>query len=83
MATIVNDQKFLYMGDPTTQLAYPHGYAMIDSINGETGGQRWRRSADARRSSLKALSRVTVSGTVRNAGEPDRFDVQRRRCSCA
>ena len=63
----VNDAKYLYMGDPTTQLAYPRGYARVDSINGEpvdsVGG--------APRSNpivLKAMSRVAVSGTIRNAG---------------
>lgn len=61
-----NDQKFFYMGDPTMHLVYPRGYAVIDSINGErmdsvAGGPRTTPVT------LKALSRVTVSGTVRNA----------------
>jgi hypothetical protein len=62
----INDQKFFYMGDPTTELAYPHGYAVIDSINGQTvdsvGGAP--RSAPV---VLKALGRATVSGTIHNA----------------
>lgn len=61
-----NDQKFLYMGDPTTRLAYPQGYAVIDSINGEpvdsVDGARRQQPI-----TLKALSRVTVSGSVRDA----------------
>jgi hypothetical protein len=59
-----NDQKFLYLGDPTTRLAYPQAYAIIDSINGEAvdsvNGAPRRQPI-----SLKALSRVTVSGSVR------------------
>lgn len=64
---VVNDAKYLYMGDPSTQLAYPRGYAMIDSINGEPVDS----VAGAPRSTpivLKAMSRVAVSGTIRNAG---------------
>ncbi len=63
----VNDAKYLYMGDPTTQLAYPRGYAMIDSINGEpvdSVGGAPRTTPIV----LKAMSRVTVGGTIRNAG---------------
>ncbi len=60
-----NDQKFFYMGDPTTRLAYPRGYATIDSINGEAvdsvGGVP--RTTPV---TLKALSQVRVSGTVRD-----------------
>ena len=66
-----NDQKFFYMGDPTMRLAYPRGFASIDSINGQpmdsVGGVA-RTSPIA----LKALSRVTVVGTVRDAANtPD------------
>jgi hypothetical protein len=66
-----NDQKFFYMGDPTTRLAYPRGYATIDSINGEgvdsIHGQP--RSAPIQ---MNALSMVTVKGTVRDAdNKPD------------
>ncbi len=61
-----NDQKFFFMGDPTVRLAYPQGYAVIDSINGErvdsVGGVPRQTPI-----TLKALSRVTVSGTVRDA----------------
>jgi hypothetical protein len=62
----VNDQKYFYMGDPTTQLDYPRSYALIDSINGE----RVDSVAGAVRTSpivMKALGRVTVSGTIRDA----------------
>ena len=61
-----NDQKFFFMGDPTTRLAYPTGYASIDSINGfpvDSAGGIQRISAIT----LKALSRVSVVGTVRDA----------------
>jgi hypothetical protein len=66
-----NDQKFFYMGDPTTRLAYPRGYATIDSINGEpvdsVNGQP--RSVPVQ---LNALSKITVKGTVRDAlNRPD------------
>jgi hypothetical protein len=62
----MNDAKYLYMGDPATQLAYPRGYAMVDSINGErvdSVGGLPRNSPVV----LKAMSRVNVSGTIRNA----------------
>jgi len=66
-----NDQKFLYMGDPTTRLAYPREYATIDSINGEAvdsvNGQP--RSTPIQ---INALSTVTIKGTVRDAdNKPD------------
>jgi len=66
-----NDQKFFYMGDPTTRLAYPPGYATIDSINGEgvdsVNGQP--RSTPIQ---MNALSKVTINGTVRDAiNRPD------------
>ncbi len=66
-----NDQKFFYMGDPTMRLAYPRGFASIDSINGQpvdsVGGV-----ARTLPIALKALSRVTVVGTVRDAANrPD------------
>ena len=60
-----NDQKFFYMGDPTMRLQYPRRYASIDSINGEPvdslGGVP--RTTPIQ---LRALSRVTVSGTIRD-----------------
>jgi hypothetical protein len=62
----VNDQKFCFMGDPTMQLGFPRGYASIDSINTEpvdsVGGAP--RSTPIR---LKSLSRVTLSGSIRDA----------------
>jgi hypothetical protein len=63
----INDQKFCYMGDPTMYLQYPRGYARIDSINGEAvdsvGGAP--RTSPIQ---LRSLSRVRVSGTVRDGG---------------
>ena len=66
-----NDQKFFFMGDPTLRLAYPRGFASIDSINGQSvdsvGGV-----PRAIPIALKALSRVTVVGTVRDpVNKPD------------
>ncbi|MCC6396785.1 MAG: type IX secretion system sortase PorU, partial [Bacteroidetes bacterium] len=59
-----NDQKFFYMGDPTTRLVFPERYAVIDSINGEpvdsVGGVPRQTPI-----TLRALSKVSVSGTVR------------------
>ena len=52
------------MGDPATRLAFPTGFASIDSINGlpvDSSGGIPRTSAIA----LKALSRVSVVGAVR------------------
>lgn len=66
-----NDQKFFYMGDPTMRLAYPRGFASIDSINGlpvDSVGDVARTLPIT----LKALSRVTVVGTVRDpVNKPD------------
>jgi hypothetical protein len=59
-----NDQKFFYMGDPTMRLQFPSGHASIDSVNHQpvTGAPV----------SMKALARITVQGTVRNAqNQPD------------
>jgi hypothetical protein len=66
-----NDRKFFFMGDPTMRLAYPRGFASIDSINGESvdsvGG-----SPRTTPIVIKALSHVTVTGTVRNfSDQPD------------
>lgn len=62
----INDQKFCFMGDPTMFLQFPRGYARIDSINGEpvdsVGG-----AARTTPLQLRSLSRVRVSGTVRDA----------------
>jgi hypothetical protein len=62
----VNDQKYFYMGDPTTQLDFPRSYAMIDSINGERVDSV---AGDVRTSPvvMKALGHVTLSGTIRDA----------------
>ncbi|MEO8168568.1 MAG: C25 family cysteine peptidase, partial [bacterium] len=61
-----NDEKYFWLGDPTMRLQYPRGYASIDSINTQPvdsiGGV-------ARLSpiQMKALQKVTVKGTIRNA----------------
>ncbi len=61
----VNDQKFFFMGDPTMRFKFPSGYAAIDSIN--------LASVDSVDGlprltpiQLRALSRVTVTGSIRN-----------------
>ena len=60
-----NDQKYFYMGDPTMRLQYPQGYASIDSVNHQPMDSV---SGLARRNpvQVKSLSRVTVSGTIRD-----------------
>jgi hypothetical protein len=68
---IDNDQKFFYLGDPTTRLVYPRGFASVDSVNGELldslGGQPRQQPV-----LIKALARVTVAGMVRDAqNRPD------------
>jgi hypothetical protein len=68
----INDQKFCFLGDPTMRLGFPPGYASIDSINAEPvdsvgGGVR---TVPIR---LKALSRVTLGGTIRD--QQDAVDV--------
>ena len=50
-----NDQKFVFLGDPTMRLQFPEGYASIDSVNGRP------RSELAQ---LKALSLTAVQGTI-------------------
>jgi hypothetical protein len=67
----LNEQKYFFMGDPTMRLQFPGGYASLDSIN--------RQPVDSVNGSpriapvqLKALSRVTVKGTLRSqSGLPD------------
>jgi hypothetical protein len=60
-----NDQKFCFMGDPTMRLQYPALFAMIDSINGERvdSVNGLPRTAPVQ---VQSLSRVSVSGTLRN-----------------
>jgi hypothetical protein len=62
-----NDQKFCFMGDPTMRFQYPSLSATIDSINGERvdSANGLPRSTPVQ---VQSLSRVTVSGTLRNAG---------------
>ncbi len=47
--SIVNDQKYHLFGDPSMYLADPRGHIQITGISPDT---------------LKALSKVTISGTV-------------------
>jgi len=55
-----NDQKYSFMGDPTMRFQFPRGHASFDSING--------RALDSSGvAQLRSLSRVTVSGTIRDA----------------
>ena len=59
-----NDQKYLYMGDPTMRLQFPSGFASIDSINGapvDSAGGAVRTGP----LQIRSLSRVTVAGTIR------------------
>ncbi|MHC1736963.1 MAG: type IX secretion system sortase PorU [Ignavibacteriaceae bacterium] len=53
-----NDQKYTFFGDPTLRLNIPHYKASIDSINGQTSAVNIQ---------LKALSKATLKGTVRNS----------------
>jgi len=60
-----NDQKFFYMGDPTMRLQYPAGFASIDSVNGEPVDSI--NGPDSDPIQLRALSKVTVKGSIRDA----------------
>jgi hypothetical protein len=62
----VNDQKFFFMGDPTMKLQFPSGYASIDSINQQPLDTL--HGAPVSPVLIHALSRVTVSGSVRKEG---------------
>ena len=60
-----NDQKYLFLGDPTMQFQFPSGYASFDSINGlpmDSSGVPLQTVAQ-----LRSLSKVTISGSVRDA----------------
>lgn len=66
-----NDQKYSYIGDPTMRFQFPRGYASFDSINSrplDSAGVPLPAVAN-----LRSLSRVTLSGTVRDAS--NRTDV--------
>jgi len=52
-----NDQKYTLFGDPTLRLNIPHYQASIDTINGQSATINTQ---------LKALSKATLKGTVRN-----------------
>jgi len=56
--TSQNDQKYFLLGDPIMRLVVPPNVATIDSINGRTLETPVQ---------LKALSRITVDGTVRKS----------------
>lgn len=66
-----NDQKYVFLGDPTMRLQWPTAFASVDSINGE----RVDSVAGLPRTSpirLRALERVNLHGTIRdNANRPD------------
>jgi hypothetical protein len=61
----INDQKFFFMGDPTMRLQFPSGYASIDSIN-QQALDSVSGAPVANPVLIRALSRVTVSGSIRN-----------------
>jgi len=66
-----NDQKYFYMGDPTMRLQFPSSYVSLDSVNHQpvdSANGVPRLSAIE----LKALSRVVVTGTIRD--QNDRVD---------
>lgn len=54
-----NDEKFTLMADPALMLNFPNVPVSIDSINGNT--------ADGSPIQIKALSTVSVSGSVKNS----------------
>ncbi|MHB1049589.1 MAG: type IX secretion system sortase PorU [Bacteroidota bacterium] len=58
LAHVENKQKYFLLGDPTMRLAVPSGRIVVDSINTTAAS-----SADT----MKALQKVTISATVRNA----------------
>jgi hypothetical protein len=60
-----NDQKYSYMGDPTMRFQFPRGYASFDSIDGHPFNSAGVPLSIV--AQLRSLSRVTVSGTVRDA----------------
>jgi hypothetical protein len=53
-----NDKKFILLGDPALQLAYPNYSVHTTEVNGNPSGG----SSDT----LKALSKITVKGEVRD-----------------
>ncbi len=54
-----NSEKFFILGDPSQRLLIPRQYIIIDSIN----GQRYDEN-ESTPLTMKALSKVTVSGSV-------------------
>lgn len=54
----VNNRNYVYMGDPSMRLAYPNRKVAITAINGNP--------VSAIADTLKALSKVTIEGEVRN-----------------
>ena len=58
LSHIENKQKYFLLGDPTMRLAVPSGRIVVDSIN---------NMATSSSDTMKALQKVTISATVRNA----------------
>jgi hypothetical protein len=58
LSDLTNKQKYFLLGDPTLRLAVPKGKIVLDSING---------IATSVSDTVKALQKVTVTGSVRNA----------------
>jgi hypothetical protein len=54
---LVNDRKYFLIGDPTVELQFPKLIASIDSINNSVNNQIIQ---------LRALSRTSISGSVRD-----------------
>ncbi len=57
-STGVNNRNYVYMGDPSMKLAYPNKKVAVTVINGNP--------VSAIADTLKALSKVTIEGEVRN-----------------
>ncbi|PSR03137.1 MAG: oxidoreductase [Bacteroidetes bacterium SW_11_45_7] len=58
-----NNRKFTLLGDPALQLAYPEHEVVTTDVNNET--------LSSTSDTLKALSKVTISGEVRQNGSND------------
>jgi hypothetical protein len=55
----INNRNYAFLGDPSMKLAYPKEKIVITSINGN--------AVSATADTLKALSKVTIKGEVRNS----------------
>ncbi len=62
---LLNDEKYLALGDPTQQLQFPRGYVAIDTINSEPVDfvNGIPRTSPIQ---LKSLARINVKGSIRN-----------------